>query len=556
MKRILMGAVMFVLLAFGAFAQNAAYKENLAKAKEFESQGKYFNALASYYDAMEAEPTEKAEEALDAYNKLAAVLKAGKPGYGEDMDEFDIYDGWISIANEYDAYWKENCPVYFKSGSFEKGELNMETRTASYSASVTDGYTSKYTELKDIIFTGWKNAYRNDWSNGNRNNLPLKDDPEKRTYYVTAEAVDSTGAVLFNLTSTKKTGSYYYDDYSYKWTVKDVSRDDMKKIDAQTVTIRVTDVKWTDSENETKTIVSPSMEQKNNAVSTVDGAVKKEKERIAKEKEEKERLEKNAQILKNLVNSFVYVEGGTFPMGSSSGESDEKPVHDVTVSSFYIGKTELTQAQWKAVMGNNPSRFKGEKRPVENVSWYDAIVFCNKLSMMDKKTPVYSVNGKTDPDTWNYKICNDDSISGTITMNIKANGYRLPTEAEWEYAAWGGKKRKGYKYSGSDNLNSVAWYYKNSEDQTHDVAQKSPNELGLYDMSGNVYEWCWDWYGLYGINSQANPVGASSGNYRVGRGGGWFHNGDYCRVACRHCYCPDWGYDYGGVGFRLVRSAN
>lgn len=325
MKRIFMGAVMFVLLAFGAFAQNAAYKENLEKAKEFESQGKYFNALASYYDAMEAEPTEKAEEALEAYNKLAAVLKAGKPGYGENMDEFDIYDGWISIAEEYDNYWKENCPVYFKSGSFVKGELDMETRTASYSASATDDYTNKYLELKDIVLSGWKNAYRNDWNKGKSSSLPLGDDPEKRTYYVSAEAVDSTGAVLFNLTSTKKTGSYYYDDYSYKWTVKDGSRDDMKKIDAQTVTIRVTDVKWTDSGNETKTIVSPSMEHKNNAVSTVDDAVTKEKERIAKEKEEKERLEKYAQVLKNLTNSFVYVEGGTFGMGSNNGYSSEKP---------------------------------------------------------------------------------------------------------------------------------------------------------------------------------------------------------------------------------------
>ncbi len=553
MKRILMGAVMFVLLAFGAFAQNAAYKENLAKAKEYEAQGKYFNALASYYDAMEAEPTEKAEEALVAYRKLAYVLKAGKPGYGEDMDEFDIYDGWISIAEEYDNYWKENCPVYFKSGSFVKGELNMETRTASYSASATDDYTNKYLELKDIVLSGWKNAYRNDWSKGKSNSLPLGDDPEKRTYYVTAEAVDSTGAVLFNLASTKKTGNYYYDDYSYKWTINDVSRDDMKKIDAQTVTIRVTDVKWTDSENESKTIVSPSMEQKNNAVSTVDEAVTKEKERIAKEKEEKERLEKYAQVLKKMANSFVYVEGGTFGMGTNDF-SFAKPVHNVTLSSYYVAKTEVTQAQWKAVMGNNPSYFMGDNRPVEKVTWYDTIVFCNKLSMMDGRTPVYSVNGKTDPDTWNYKPCQGNSISGTITMNIKSNGYRLPTEAEWEFAAWGGKKRKGYKYSGSDNLSTIAWYCDNSGDQTHDVAKKAPNELGLYDMSGNVWEWCWDWCDSYSSAAQTNPVGASSGDFRVVRGGGWEDISGSCRVACRY-----YGYPYGwysNIGFRLVRSAN
>ena len=191
---------------------------------------------------------------------------------------------------------------------------------------------------------------------------------------------------------------------------------------------------------------------------------------------------------------------------------------------------------------------------MERVSWYDAIVFCNKLSNMDKKTPVYSVNGKTDPDTWGYTPCNGDSISGNITMNIKANGYRLPTEAEWEFAAWGGKKRKGYKYSGSDNLGTVAWYYGNSGGQTHDVTTKSPNELGLYDMSGNVWEWCWDWYG--NINIGTPSVGASSGDYRVLRGGSWYRDFGHCRVAYRFRDGPWYGGSHNGYGFRLVRNAN
>ncbi len=274
----------------------------------------------------------------------------------------------------------------------------------------------------------------------------------------------------------------------------------------------------------------------------------------AKVEEEKAIAEQKANKLKSIKENFVFVQGGTFPMGSSSGQSDEKPVHNVTVSSFYIGKTEVTQAQWTAVMGNNPSDFKGDKRPVECVSWYDAIVFCNKLSMMDGRTPAYSVNGKTDPDTWGYIPCKGNSISGTITMNTNANGYRLPTEAEWEFAAWGGKKRKGYKYSGSDNLSTVAWYCDNSGDQTHDVAKKAPNELGLYDMSGNIWEWCWDWYGSYGSNAQTNPFGPSSGDCRVLRGGSWNYYSDVCRVAYR-------SYDDPGLrdcfmGFRLVRSAN
>ena len=553
MRKLALALISLLMLTGSLFAQNAKYAELYAKAKEYEAQGKYFYALASYYEAMEAEPSEKAEEALDAYKKLADVLKAGKPGYGEDMDEFDIYDGWLSIAGEYDSYWKENCPVYFKSCSFEKGELNMETRTGSYSASATDGYTSKYLELKDIVYTGWKNAYRNDWSKGKSSSLPLEDDPEKRTYYVAAEAVDSNGTVLFNLPETKKTGSYYYDDYSYKWTVKDVSRDDMKKIDAQTVTIRVTGVKWKDSDSETRAIESPSMEQKNNAVSVVDTAVTKEKERIAREKEEKERKEKYAQTLKNLVNSFVYVEGGTFQMGSNYGTDGEKPVHNVTLSSFYMSKTEITQLQWIVVMKKNSSYYDGDNYPVKQVSWYDAIVFCNRFSILENKTPVYSVNGETDPDTWGYTPCMGGSISGNITMNIKATGYRLPTEAEWEYAAKGGNKSKGFIYSGSDILNEVAWYNSNSKSEIHDVATKTPNELGLYDMSGNVMEWCWDWYGSYSSGSQTNPRGSSSGVFRVLRGGGWRYDLSRCRSGRRASYGPDGRSDCGG--FRLVRNA-
>ncbi len=223
----------------------------------------------------------------------------------------------------------------------------------------------------------------------------------------------------------------------------------------------------------------------------------------------------------------------------------------MTVSSFYIGKTEVTQAQWKTVMGNNPSYYKGDNRPVEEVSWYDAIVFCNKLSIMDGRIPSYSVDGKTDPDTWNYIPCNGDSINGTIAMNVSASGYRLPTEAEWEYAAWGGNIRKGYKYSGGDNMECVAWYKDNSGYQTHDVAAKAPNELGIYDMSGNVCEWCWDWDSLnyYSRSSTSNPTGASSGSDRILRGGSCYDY-DYCRVALRGNYDPHYR-DYVN-GFRVV----
>ena len=218
---------------------------------------------------------------------------------------------------------------------------------------------------------------------------------------------------------------------------------------------------------------------------------------------------------------MVYVKGGTFTMGATAEQGsdaydNEKPVHSVTLSDYYIGKYEVTQAQWKAIMGSNPSEWKGDNLPVENVSWDDIQEFITKLNAQTGKK------------------------------------FRLPTEAEWEYAARGGNQSKGYKYSGSNSISDVAWYYDNSSSKTHPVGQKSPNELGVYDMSGNVYEWCQDWYSssAYSSSSQTNPTGPSSGSYRVLRSGGWNSSARYCRVSNRAGSTPD--SRGGNLGFRLV----
>ena len=234
-------------------------------------------------------------------------------------------------------------------------------------------------------------------------------------------------------------------------------------------------------------------------------------------KEEPQALEET--VIQNLVNNMVRVKGGTFTMGATSeqgsdAESDEKPTHQVTLSSFSIGKYEVTQEEWQAVMGDNPSSFKGTKRPVESVSWNDCQVFIRKLNAMTGKR------------------------------------FRLPTEAEWEYAARGGNRSIRYKYAGSDKLDRVAWYYSNSGSATHDVGQKTPNELGLYDMSGNVFEWCQDWYGSYNKNSQTNPSGPSLGSDRMDRGGSCCSLARYCRVSFRSFDSP--GDSDLIVGLRLA----
>ena len=216
--------------------------------------------------------------------------------------------------------------------------------------------------------------------------------------------------------------------------------------------------------------------------------------------------------------TMVQVPGGTFTMGGTSEQGsdaygEEKRTHKVTLSSYYIGQTEVTQELWQAVMGNNPSFFKGNKRPVEQVSWDDCQTFLRKLNSMTGQT------------------------------------FRLPTEAEWEYAARGGKS-EGTKYSGSNFIEDTAWYGDNSGNQTHDVATKRANSLGIYDMSGNVDEWCNDWLGKYNKGSQTNPQGPSKGSSRVLRGGSWKYSAGGCRVSFRNFRSPDGSYN--NLGLRLA----
>ena len=218
---------------------------------------------------------------------------------------------------------------------------------------------------------------------------------------------------------------------------------------------------------------------------------------------------------------MIKVKGGTFTMGGTAEQgsdiySDEIPTHRVTLSDYYIGQTEVTQALWKAVMGKNPSEFKGKNRPVENVSWNDCQTFIRKLN------------------------------------KLTGRHFRLLTEAEWEYAARGGNCSRGYKYSGGNSLGTVAWYADNSDDTTHEVKTKQPNELGIYDMSGNVVEWCNDWFSedYYTESQVSNPKGPSSGPYHLARGGGWGFEARSCRVVYRDGDKDD--LRCSGFGLRLA----
>ena len=241
------------------------------------------------------------------------------------------------------------------------------------------------------------------------------------------------------------------------------------------------------------------------------------------------------------IAGMVLVQGGAFDMGSDSIDVDSKPIHAVTVSSYFIGKYEVTQKEWHDVvvwkqasattpLNPNPSTSKGDSLPVANVSWNDI-------------------------QTW-FSYLNEKE---GLTSSSKQ--YRLPTEAEWEFAARGGTKSKSYKYSGSNTIDNVAWYVLNAGSTIHPVGKKAPNELGIYDMSGNVWEWCYDWYSAYTSTPQTNPTGPSGGSSRIDRGGSWFDQTSICQSAYRDWSDPSFRWLVGPVttyydlvGFRYART--
>jgi sulfatase modifying factor 1 len=263
-------------------------------------------------------------------------------------------------------------------------------------------------------------------------------------------------------------------------------------------------------------------------------------------------------------DNLVFVQGGLFKNTNSNYYGK-----GIILSGFYIGKYEVTQKEWIEVVGSNPSKFEGNNLPVEMVNWYDCVEYCNQRSIKEGFKPYYHIDkDKKDPHNENA----DDDIKWTVTINAGANGYRLPTEAEWEYAAGGGQMSKGYTYSGGNEVDEVAWYWKNSgdknltgfwtwpavkknNDETKPVGGREPNELGLYDMSGNVREFCWDWYGDLDLTwrvVQTDLQGSPSGALRVWKGGGWMGGDFCCEPSFRAGYEP---YDKASdQGFRVCRS--
>ena len=233
---------------------------------------------------------------------------------------------------------------------------------------------------------------------------------------------------------------------------------------------------------------------------------------------------------------MIKIEGGSYEMGNGRGRKEEQPLHLVRVNTFYMAKFELSQAFYDSIMGDNPSEFEGKDLPVETVSWHDAIQFCNKLSQLEGLSLAYAFNGER------------------VIWDKNADGYRLPTEAEWEYAARGGQKDIPSTFSGGNEINGVSWNSDNSQRKSHAVGKKRANELGLYDMSGNILEWVWDWDSLYPDAPRENPTGPAEGTFKILRGGSWGVNHIGHRVSYRNTRKTDYKNNF--IGFRIVKNGD
>jgi formylglycine-generating enzyme required for sulfatase activity len=260
--------------------------------------------------------------------------------------------------------------------------------------------------------------------------------------------------------------------------------------------------------------------------------------------------------------TMVRIDGGKFTMGSPATEygsfTDENPQQEVTVSAFSMGEHLVTQKQWEIVMGANPSEFKGNDLPVEQISWYDALVFCNKLSIMNGFNPAYRIGGSTNPADWGAVPKDDNARWDAVQIVDSSNGYRLPTEAQWEFACRAGSSTPFYTGA---NLTTVQgnydgrYPYQNhpkgvNRDRTTPVGSFPPNGWGLYDMHGNVWEWCWNWYGAYVAGPKTDPQGPNVGTYRVARSGSWSNRGQNLRSAARASSAPS--FRGSNIGLRVV----
>ena len=518
------------------------YEAHLSKAKKYESEKRWCYALGSYYDAMGTvgvDPEFKSE-AVEGYNLLKAAILSGNPGLGT-YDEFTIFEEWKKLLIDAEKYGCSFNPYLVQVGELIKGKLDYQTKTATYSAQIKAYRSYRYKHTLEIIEKGYKKAYKYDWDK-----LPAEW-PKYSVSYNNDGIYNVDGACVYRVDKYdnyhKKTIQYAYNPFAWDVAFVDCKFNIVDENGKELIKSKRC-LLWVESCIEFNGITPQIMNLIDNKKAFLNPVACY----LEYGKYNKYDDTGGRSFIKNFPEIQLPMNTAEFICWNNKYDKTydltEKAMKSVVLEKIndnmviiealgiQIYKTEVTQELYEVFMGENPSRFKGANNPVEYVSWYDAIYFCNKLSVAKGYEPVYSVNGNTDITKWNYTPHQENSIEGEITQNTSANGYRLPTVEEWQYAAKGGQD---YTYAGSNEIDEVAWYDGNSNDKPHPVAQKKANGYGLYDMSGNVSEWCWD---------------SDYGRYHCG--GSWGHFDHECKVSDGNYNYAKYQSDY--IGFRIIRS--
>ena len=502
------------------------YEAHLSKAKKYESEKRWCYALGSYYDAMGTvgvDPEFKSE-AVEGYNLLKAAILSGNPGLGT-YDEFTIFEEWKKLLIDAEKYGCSFNPYLVQVGELIKGKLDYQTKTATYSAQIKAYRSYRYKHTLEIIEKGYKKAYKYDWDK-----LPAEW-PKYSVSYNNDGIYNVDGACVYRVDKYdnyhKKTIQYAYNPFAWdvafvdcKFNIVDENGKELIKskrcllgvescLEFNGITHQIMNL--IDNKKAFLNPVACYLEYgKYNKYDDTGGRS------FIKNLPEIELPMSNTEFIcwNNKYDQTYDLTKNAMQSVALEKINDKMVI--IESLDMEIFKTEVTQELYESIMGENPSVFIGTNYPVECVSWNDAIYFCNKLSVAKGYEPVYSV------------------VRGEITQNTSANGYRLPTVEEWQYAAKGGQD---YTYAGSNEIDEVAWYRGNSNDKTHPVAQKKANGYGLYDMSGNVLEWCWDSGSYYG---------------RSCCGGGWDYYDNDCKVSSSDDESAD--RLNNSIGFRIIRS--
>ncbi|MBO7429485.1 MAG: SUMF1/EgtB/PvdO family nonheme iron enzyme [Spirochaetia bacterium] len=556
MKKAILG---LFLLLFTTCIFGQSYNDYLKKAKDFEGKKQWCHALGAYYDALatDEDPAAK-KEIYYAYKELADAIAAGNPGKGK-FNAFALHDEWKNLLIDAEKFGSSFPVTKVEIGPLKLQTLDYQTKTATYYAEIRSGelngsyYSDRYEKTIAIIAEGYKKAYKTDWES----DLP-GDWPEYSVSYRKDGKYNVNGALVFQKGIQYYTENsfwsggkpyheetYYYNAFTrdltdYKFNIVDANGKELVKGkrfllgEERSITFSGIKPDVMDLIDNGKAWLNPvAVYLEYGKYSNADD--KGGRSFIKNFPEVQLPLDKAVFLgshykgdiaAVNFEKASIMIEKLTAEALLAKEKADPKSLYNSVINNlkaipgknFEILCTEVTQKLYQEIMGENPSGFKGDNLPVENVSWHDAVEFCNALSKKTGLTPVYTI------ELLNYGI---DII---VKQNDSANGFRLPTEEEWEYAAKGGDN---YIFAGSNNIDDVAWYRDNSDSKTHPVAQKKSNGYGLYDMNGNVWEWCWDHYyskhpicgGCYGDKEYDNK-------YRI----------------------EEFKYKWSNCGFRIVRT--